>query len=535
MRHSLLALACLGIALVSSPALAEGRGSAMISSDIAHRYGLNRAWQTAIQVNRSNGRVSHITQHVSEWMYIEVKIGDLTYRYSERDRDANGILIGRTGAAELADAKKKDLEESHLKPTLTTHVMADVRLYVVTDRGILQAIDGETGETLWTQQIGKSEYPTSAAAANDLYVAVCNGSDIYMMDRRTGDLLWTRRARYTVSGGPAVTKEIVAVPTLNGAIESYRVNQDRFHVPHIYRSQGKVFMQPVATDRSVAWATESGHMYVADGLSGKVRFRLEASDTIVGQPAYLTPRYIYAASVDGYLYCCDELNGNMLWRYSTDGTISQGPVAVGETVYVVTDGGELHAVDYKGGLLKEVLSPEEMKADPTKPAPKKDFTQIRRWPVVTGVSSIISVSPTRIYCQGRPGQMVIVDRNSGNIQGTMPIGMQDIVLHNQITDRLILGTSTGLLQCLHEAKLVQPYVHEVEAEKIKSKRPDVIVDAGDQPLDNPMDMPADNDPFGGGAKPADDPFGAPAEDPFGAPAPKKDDKPAPAPADDPFG
>ena len=161
--------------------------------------------------------------------------------------------------------------------------------------------------------------------------------------------------------------------------------------------------------------------------------------------------------------------------------------------------------------------------------------------VVTGASSIISVSPTRIYCVGRPGQLLIVDRNSGNIQGTMPMGAQDVILHNQATDRLILATSTGLLQCLHETKLTLPYVHEVEAEKLSSKRPDVIVDPGDKTLDKPMDMPMDNDPFGAPAKPADDPFGAPApaapdkpaaeEDPFGAPAPKKEDKPA---TDDPF-
>lgn len=549
MRFSLAALACLGLALVSSHAPAQGRSFRLVSSEIAQRHGLDLAWQTQLQVNRANGRVAHLTQYVSEWIYVEVKVGDLTFRYSERDRDRDGMLLGRTGAAELADAKMKDLEAHGLKPKLTTQVMADVRLYAVTDRGVLQAIDGETGSILWTQVIGRSDFPTSAAAANELYVAICNGSDIYMLDRRTGEMLWTRRARYTVSGGPAVTRDIVTVPTLNGAMESYKVSQERMHPPHIYRSQGKVFMQPVATDRSIAWATENGHMYVADGLSGKVRFRLEASDTIVGQPAYLAPRYIYAASVDGYLYCCDELNGQMLWRYSTGGTISQGPVAVGEVVYVVTDEGQLHAVDYKSGLLKEVQTAAEAAAaaDSNKPAPKKSGASVRRWPVVSGVTGIVSVSPTRIYCQGRPGQLIVVDRNTGSTVGTMSIGMQDIVLHNQVTDRLILGTSSGTLQCLHEAKLAQPYVHAVELEKQRSKRPDVIVDQGDKPLDEPMQKPMNDDPFGGGNKPNDDPFGdgggnKPNADPFGdnpaqndpfGDAPKKDDKPPVA--DDPFG
>jgi hypothetical protein len=540
MRSSILAGALLVAALCSSPVLAQGRSTGLVSSDVAHRHGLDLAWHTQIHVNRANGRVTHLTQHVTDWVYAEVKLNELTWRYSERDRDRNGLLIGRTGVQELADAKMRDLSEHFLKPTLTTHVMADVRLYAVTDRGLLHAIDGETGETLWTQQIGNPDYPTTAAGANDNIVAVCNGSKIYALDRRSGDILWTRDARYVISAGPAVSKDQVAVPTMRGPVESYRVVQDKLYAPHIYRSQGAVTMQPVATPRSIVWATETGHMYVADGLSGKARFRLEASDAIIGQPAYLGPRYIYAASVDGYLYCCDELSGDMLWRYSTGGSVNQGPVAVGDSVYVVTNEGELHAVDYKSGLLKEVKTAAELAAieagTAAPPKKKDDNNPTRRWPVVAGIKGVLSVSPTRVYCLGRTNNLVILDNNSASIVGTMPLGQQDILLHNGVTDRLILGTSTGVLQCLHEKKLVHPYVHEVEMEKQRSKRPDVVVDVGEKPMDAPMDKPMD-DPFGG-AKPADDPFGAPkkpmkpADDPFGE-APKKD--PPKKPSDDPFG
>jgi outer membrane protein assembly factor BamB len=549
MRYTFVALAWLGMALASAQTFGQSRLGGLISSDVAHRHGLDLAWSTQVHVSRSNGRVTHINQHVSEWVYLEVKLGDLSWKYSERDRDARGIQIGRSGAAELADARMRDLAEHHLKPTLTTHVMADVNLFVVTNRGILQSIDGETGQTLWTQQIGNSDYPTTAASANDAYVAICNGSTIYMLDRKTGDMLWNRDARYTISAGPVVTKDIVAVPTIRGAVEAYKVSQAKRSVPHIYKSQGHVYMQPIATPRSIVWATETGHMYVADGTSGVARFRLETSGAIVGQPAYLAPRYIFATSVDGYLYCCDESRGDMLWRYSTGSTISQGPVAVGETVYIVTDTGELHAVDYKSGLLKPTKSREELEqeAKPDAIAKKKDSGPVRRWPVVSGIRGIVSVSPTRIYCLGRSNQLIAIDNNSGSILGTMSIGGQDIVLHNAVTDRLVLGTSTGILQCLHEAKLTVPYVHEIEIEKQKSKRPDVIVDAGDNALDKPKEEAPVGDPFGGGAKPADDPFGAggekpekpakPADDPFGGgeAKPEMPEKPKPKPADDPFG
>lgn len=547
-RYLWIALAMLGVALQTLPAAAQGRNIGLISSEAARRNGLELAWHTHAQVNRSNGRVTNITQYVGEWVYYEVKLGKLTWRFSERDRTPEGDMLGRDGAQALANAKMKDLTDSHLSPTLETHVKADVRLYVVTDHGLLQAINGETGETLWAQQVGNPTYPTTAAGANEMYVAVCNGSTIYCYDRRNGDLVWTREARYTVVAGPAVTDSIVSVPTIRGVIESYRIDQTKRSLPHIYKSQGYVSMQPMSTPRSVAWGTETGNMYVSDAASGRGRFRLETNSTIVGPPAYLAPGYLYAATLDGYIYCSDEIKGNMLWRYSTGDSISQSPMAVGDTVYVVTNEGHLHAIDYLSGMLKEIKTTTDPDAAPAAPsaaappaaappaAAKASPSQVRRWPIVSGVKSIVSVSPTRIYCLGRPGQLLVIDNNTGSVLGTMQIGSADVVLHNQATDRLILGTSSGLLQCLHEIKLTEPYVHSFEREKLQAKNREVVQDAGDAAEDAPMEaMPANDDPFGN--KPMADPFGgAPENDPFGEAPKKGGGAPPPTPAnDDPFG
>lgn len=545
MRHLLYSL--LAIAVLAAPHSVAAQAN-LISPEIARRHGLVRAWQTRVSVDAARSRVTHITQDVSDWMYIEVKAGDLTYRFSERDRDADGVQIGRTGAAERASAKMADLEASYLKPTSQTFVNAAVTLYLVTDHGVVHCIDGETGETRWTTSVGESRYPTSAVGVGNGMVTVCNGSSVYALDPRDGRELWSRETKYPVNAGPAVGSELIAVPTTK-AMEFYVHDQAKHYPPHIYRSQGTIYTQPIATPRSIAWTTEKGHMYVADGVSGKARFRLEASGTFYSRPAYLSPRYFYAASFDGYLYCTDELNGKMLWRYSTGGAITQAPVAVGETVYVVTVEGNLHAVDYKTGQLKTVKYPAQASADATAPAKPQPAQPVVRWPVVSGVNGIIAVSPTRLYCLGRPGQMVIIDANSGGVLGTMPIGSQDIVLHNSVTDRIILGTSMGTLQAFREEELVTPYVHQIELEKQRAKRPEVIIeegvpaDQGDKPMRNddpfgaPPAKPAEVDPFGAPpAKPAEvDPFGAPAkpanDDPFGA-APK----PAPkAPANDPFG
>jgi hypothetical protein len=373
----------------------------------------------------------------------------------------------------------------------------------VTDRGVIHALDGETGQTLWTQDIGSPGFPTTAATANDSFVALCNGSTIYMLDRRNGQILWSRRAIGAVAAGPAITEEMVAVPMLNGAVENYRVEGQRTG-PNIYKSKGSIFVAPVPTARSVAWTTDLGHMYVTDASTGKPRFRLEASDTIVGGVAYLPPRYLFTASFDGYAYGVDEISGDQLWRYSSGSTISQTPVAIGESVFVVTDQAELHAIDANTGGPKEVKSKQRLAAeaaaamDPAAAAVPPPSNEPRvNWPVVRGIKSIISASPTRLYCLGRPGQLMIVDIRSGALLGVMQIGVQDVVLHNQATDRLILGTSAGLVQCLQERQFAWPHgpiVHAVEMEKLAPRREVIQQPAPAAPMPAVQPMPMENMP-----------------------------------------
>ncbi len=523
---------CLGLLLlVFAPTFvsAQSRSGGIITAEVAERHGLVREWLTKVEVS-DRGRVEHITQHVSDTlnhMVFEVVAGNEVHRYSERDRNAFGEQLGRDGAKAAATEMFNELEAVGKKPVVKSHVIPEVFLYLVTNRATVQAINGETGETLWTKQIGRSDFPTTAVAANDAQVAVCNGSTIYVLDRRTGGIVWSRVAIGSIAAGPAIVGDQVKVPMISGTVEAYRIDSEKLYPPQIYRSQGTIYQQPIVTPRSVAWTTEQGHMYVTDAESGKPRFRLEASDTFVGGVAYLAPRYFYVASFDGYVYCLDEVNGNQLWRYSCGATISQTPLAVGETVYVVTDEGQLHAIDYLTGMLKKVKLPKDAaaKPDPAEPSPV--------WPVASGVRGVLAASPTKLYCLGRPGQMLILDSNSGAQLATLPIGGQTILLHNNVTDRLVLGTATGTLQSLHERQLSWPngpYVHTNELEKQKAKRPVVVqaTEVAEEPMkEAPVDpfgkKPMEADPFGP-PKPADDPFG-PAK-----PMPKED-----KPVDDPFG
>ena len=68
---------------------------------------------------------------------------------------------------------------------------------------------------------------TSEAAANEEYVAVVNGSMLYVLDRVGGSVRWQRRLRGAPGAGPALSETQVFVPMIDGMVEAYSTRRRR--------------------------------------------------------------------------------------------------------------------------------------------------------------------------------------------------------------------------------------------------------------------------------------------------------------------
>jgi outer membrane protein assembly factor BamB len=203
--------------------------------------------------------------------------------------------------------------------------------------------DGETGRTIWTTSVGNPRYPTTAAAANEKFVGVCNGSTLYVMLASDGSQVWTLPAISSPGAGPALSTDLIFVPMVTGQIESFLL-EDPTRPVKIYQSFGRA-MVTVVLANSVAWPTDKGNLYVGMANDSGVRFRMEAKQAITSAPAFLAPDKIFVTSLDGYLYCVSESRGNMVWRFTTGEPISHSPVTLGDRVYVITDRGNMFAID----------------------------------------------------------------------------------------------------------------------------------------------------------------------------------------------
>ena len=154
--------------------------------------------------------------------------------------------------------------------------------------GLIHAIEGETGKTLWIAQIGNPLYPTTAPAANDEYVGVCNGSTLYVMSAADGSVKFSRPTIGIPGAGPALSHDYIFVPMVSGQMVSRRLDDPKKTVGN-YKSFGRTMTQPVISPNSVAWSTDSGNLYVGVANGAGIRFRMQAAEAAAAAPGLLAP------------------------------------------------------------------------------------------------------------------------------------------------------------------------------------------------------------------------------------------------------
>jgi len=384
----------------------------------------------------------------------------------------------------------------------------DQSLFAVTTSGTLAALDAKTGALLWSARVGKPGYPAFGPGANAQYVGAVSGARLYMFDRRDGRLAWSRELGGAPSSGPAMTERHAFIALANGQVEAYALDAPAPQ-PWYYQSKGRTFLRPTTTGRVVSWPTDAGLLYVCSADSPNVLFRLETDAEIVTSPTELPP-YLYIASLDGYLYCIHELSGREKWRFSTGRPIDSSPAVVEDSVYVASTEPTLYAIGIDSGLEK--------------------------WRV-EGLQHFVARSGKRVYATDAGGRLHAVALETGAVEGSLPLAEGVTALVNNETDRLLLVSADGLVQCLHEFAQTDPLVHRRAA----AERPD---DATAAENANPFaeQAPAKETPAAEAVPAGDDnPFAAeePANDAAEAGDVGEDETPADAgrkPAgDNPFG
>jgi outer membrane protein assembly factor BamB len=386
---------------------------------------------------------------------------------------------------------------------VTDWVLSQDTLFLVTNAGVLQAMDANTGESLWSTQFGSPLYPSLGPAANDTIVAVINGSTLYLMDRKSGRILSDRRVEGVPSAAPALSNEFVFVSTFTGKVEGYPLDPNAPNFSRwYYKSFGRALAPPLVTPNHLVWTTSDGFLYVARAHDPGVVFRLETMGQFDARPAYRDP-LIFAVALSGDLFAVDENTGSLRWRYLTGYPTDRAPAAVGDKLFVSSEEPRLHCVDAATGL--------------------------GQWESL-GISQFAAVTKSHVYGVDRYGTIHILSINDGSPVGHITTGGTLDALVNDQTDRLFLISESGLVQCLHEIGADEP-THYVERPAATPEGESAAPAATTAPIESA----APTEPAA--TEPAEETegFGEPAAEPEGNPFGTPSEEATPPPAESDFG
>lgn len=450
-----------------STAQAQIARTAIITQDEARRHGLHRAWMTQVEMDRTKDRVRSVVLYQPQPKppeAAEPKQGEplkLGEEQAEENpaADNNNPFGNNQGAADSnnpfgadqpaaadagadvdagADADAADPADadaaaqpaaSPAAPKSFSYPGEPGMLLVQTELGLLHALDAETGRTIWVQQVGSRSRPSETPAVNDKYVAVVNGMELYLLERKNGRLIWQRRLTNVSVSGPTLSDNFVYALAVDGKLSAFDI-EDPSRNWH-YSSFGRVAAPLIVTRRAMAWASDRGHVYMSQIDTPTLSGRFESGKPFTAQLTYWPP-LIYAPSQDGYLYALSEIDGSAVWRHSVGEALRQPATPIGDTVYVISEIGGLLALSADRGLEK--------------------------W-FVPHIEQFLAASPTRLYAMDSGRRLVALNRETGAPITSMALPGMDLLFSNRQSDRLYVGTSTGMIQCLHEIGQEKPMVH----------------------------------------------------------------------------
>jgi hypothetical protein len=260
-------------------------------------------------------RVTIVTS-ADRWVYaLDTRSGDLLWRFRGPDAFGVGAVMGAGivfAATETGD-------------------------------GVVVAIDLFTGKRRWQARLGRVNAPF-ALRDSTLYVVTQAGL-LYALDARTGAIRWSRVAASS-RAGPLVTESFIAVASVSDSIFVFARASGR----QLARAGLPVgVIAPLAAwgDSTAVVASPAGALIAVGLPDGAVRWRVNTGDPVVGSPA------VDADTVYAVTAAC------ALWRIPAGGPPDGSPTRLGcrtragptllrNGVLVATVGGTLQLHDREG-------------------------------------------------------------------------------------------------------------------------------------------------------------------------------------------
>lgn len=288
-----------------------------------------------------------------------------------------GLLAGCAGKVEPQYPPKelRDLNETTHATTLWNErvgaglgrgsypmapAMEGSRIFAADHRGLVTALDADSGRTLWETTLESGASSALSAVDGKLYLGTRNGV-VVALDQASGKVQWKTESSSEVLAAPQASTSLLIVQAVDGNITAL----DRASGAERWAyssSQPSLSLRASATPRVIDAVTiaglANGRLVTLDNRSGQPLWErristptgnsdIERLSDLSGQPLLTPDGRLYVTSYNGRLVAMNATSGQVIW--SQDLSSYRSPLLVGDTLFVVDEAGHVSAMDAMNG------------------------------------------------------------------------------------------------------------------------------------------------------------------------------------------
>lgn len=266
------------------------------------------------------------------------------------------VSMSNQWAAQLLK-KSKNQNYLKLKPYIE-----DNTIYMASEKGIVQAVNKQTGAPLWNVNIGNS-IVSGPEVANGALVVGTNVATLVTLDKNNGHKLWDAHLSQDTLSKSVILKDRVIVKTIDGNLYALAKNDGKKLWVYEHGAPSlilKASSSPVVVGNIALVGFSDGKLDAIDINDGSliwqrsIAYATGASDVEklidIDADPIVKDNIVYVASYQGYIGGISLSNGQFVWNKS--GSVYKNMAIDNKTLYIVDEKDVLWALDDASGRVK---------------------------------------------------------------------------------------------------------------------------------------------------------------------------------------
>ncbi|PIZ30963.1 MAG: hypothetical protein COY40_03330 [Alphaproteobacteria bacterium CG_4_10_14_0_8_um_filter_53_9] len=255
---------------------------------------------------------------------------------------------------------------------LNPPVVHSGRLFGIDTNSAVTALDAKTGKQLWSVKL-KLKEPELAklsgglAVTGDLLYVTTGGGQVFCLQASTGKEVWKIDLAIPLRAAPSIMGEQLFVTSHDSRIFGLNALTGALQWTHSGLEESLSSLRaasPAVANGVVAVPYSSGELYMLRATDGRYIWHdvlstpFSGSDpattlNAISSPPVMADGIVYAVGLGGGLSAYGITNGQRFWKANV---ITSQPIWVaGTAIFVLTDDGELAAVNRRDGLIRWVV------------------------------------------------------------------------------------------------------------------------------------------------------------------------------------